>query len=200
MNPRFAAIANEKTVHISSNMTLRLQLQQDDVMLWLRYRGMIFSPSSRPDILDVWRHVEGDSALITNRAEDLPDWFTLHPTECANQLAYARMASLAAGESVEDPVEGPHIWRVLPEDRLVWSGPPRNDSGDADDWLQIFTFADNAVVIGGPLVMHNDGPLFGMPIGSQSQVQLRRGTLGMAAAQLLGMPNSMSADGSWSLG
>ena len=44
-----------------------------------------------------WSRRSGDFVTITNRIPDMPKWFTLHPTEACNSLAYAMVDKRKAG-------------------------------------------------------------------------------------------------------
>ena len=62
----------------------------------------------------------GAFVTITNRWQDFPAWFDLHPTEVTNSLMGWMRSRIEARDYPEEPIEGPNIWRVQGGDRIVW--------------------------------------------------------------------------------
>ena len=48
-------------------------------------------------VIDLWELGEGNSVTITNRPEDLPEWFELHPTETSGSLVYKMLRRINEG-------------------------------------------------------------------------------------------------------
>ncbi len=72
-------------------MTLRWPCRRGDFFLWLGYPN-IFSGPEAIQCYDFWEMRDGQHVTITNRLEDLPLWFRLHPTEVCDSFVHAIMA------------------------------------------------------------------------------------------------------------
>lgn len=90
---------------------------------WVRCKGLFAPPGQQFGVRDVWQMKDGDYLTITNRWQDLPPWFDLHPLECSGALCDWMQKKLREGYEPEEPVEGPNIWRLSAGDRLAWVGP-----------------------------------------------------------------------------
>ena len=55
---------------------------------------------------------------------------------------------LEAGYKPNDIVDNSHIWRVFAGDRLVWVGKQRSGMECDNGVLSIFTFNENAAIVG----------------------------------------------------
>jgi hypothetical protein len=81
---------------------------------------------------------DGYHVTITNRREDLPAWFGLHPTEVCNRRALKMAARIEAGDQYpEKPLDGPNLWRLKSGDRLAWIGAERPERRSVDGILAI---------------------------------------------------------------
>lgn len=103
--------------------TLIWPCRRADFFMWLRWTDLFSDPQLK--IMDMWQTRDGDVVLITNRLEDLPVWFELHPTEVCGRLVERMMEKIQAGEYPNRPMKGPNLWRLRPGDRLVWIGESR---------------------------------------------------------------------------
>lgn len=92
-----------------------------------------------------------EKSLLTNRVEDLPNWFQLYPTEVCNILAYKILDKFNNGEYPEQPIDGPNIWRVRSSDRVIWIGDERPDIESYDGLLKIFDISECCLLIGDPM-------------------------------------------------
>jgi hypothetical protein len=82
---------------LERDTTFRRSPNAGDFLLWVRCANSLCNPPEFV-VVDFWEFREGDSLLITNREEDYP-------------------------VPLEDMEEGgPSLWKVLPGDRIAWSG------------------------------------------------------------------------------
>jgi hypothetical protein len=160
--------------------------------------------SDQPDlrILDGWNIGEGDFLTISNRIEDLPPWFELHPTEVTGLAAFKMKKKLEAGYVWGEPVDGPNLWRVLPGDRIAWAGAHRRDMKSIGGVLSLLEFRKCALVIG-----ESNGPgadLFlsdKWPEGTLPPERVALGRAAVAAVRKLGLPREGPAlDEAWGIG
>lgn len=131
-----------------SDMTRRWSCRKGDFLAWFRWKNIFADPKNGVDILDVWEMRSGDFVTITNRMDDLPSWFELHPTEVCNRLAYEMMEKLNKGYRPGEIVDGPNLWRVRAGDRLAWLGEPRTGMQSCGSVLVILDFAQSALAVG----------------------------------------------------
>jgi len=116
------------------------------MLIWFRFTN-IFSKESL-SILDVWQLKDGDYATLTNRWEDIPSWFELHPTEALNTNSYKMMMKLEDGYKPKQIMDGPNIWRINAGDTIVWLGKTRSDMKSEDGILNTIKFNSNALLLG----------------------------------------------------
>jgi hypothetical protein len=83
---------------LNENMTLRWLLQDQDVIMQVRYRSMF---DTDPDIIDIWQAKDRDQLLITNRKCDDP-------------------SDLAKDKSINGYIS--EVIDIYPGDRIVWVG------------------------------------------------------------------------------
>jgi hypothetical protein len=103
-------------------------------------------PSKSVLIRDIWEMREGNQVTITNRYEDIPGWFTLHPLEVCNRFIQPMQKLLDSGYDPPDPLEGANIWRLKAGDRLAWVG--KLGPGSPQKGPIIVDFKECALVIG----------------------------------------------------
>lgn len=127
--------------------TKRLSFRNNDLLIHLRFETVF---DTTPSLIDIWQLTNGQFATITNRVEDLPDWFQLHPSEACNSLAYKMLDQFNKADYPSQPIEGPNIWRARKGDSIVWLGDSRSDIESYQGILKIFTFSECALVIGEP--------------------------------------------------
>lgn len=133
------------------NSTLRLSCRKGDYLMWCSKRGGIFGKRDNYNI-DVWQLKDGDCVTITNRQCDLPDWFELHFREVRNRLALRMKEKMEMDKGYwpDKYAESSNLWKVMAGDRLIWTGKKREGIEYEDGVLGIFTFSENAAVIGEP--------------------------------------------------
>ena len=137
-------------------MTLRWSCRCGDFIFWFSWKNLFADPEHGLAINDVWEMRDGDFVSITNRIEDIPEWFHLHPTEVCNSLANRMLEKLQKGYKPEDPLDGPNIWRPKSGDRMAWVGKPRSGIPAKGPVLSIIDFMDCALVLG----ENNQNPSF----------------------------------------
>ena len=93
--------------------------------MWLGYRGM-FADTDALQCYDFWEMRSGYHVTVTNRLEELPRGFSLHPTEVCDSFAYKLLVQFDKGEYPEEPVDGPNLWRLKSGRSLGlgWGGSP----------------------------------------------------------------------------
>lgn len=112
----------------SSDTTLMWPCRRGDYVLWFTCGSIFADPEHGLRIKDIWEMKDGDFLTITNRIEDIPEWFSFHPTEVCNSIGYRMLEKFNNDDYPEEPIEGPNIWRLKTGDRLAWLGKPRSDS------------------------------------------------------------------------
>jgi hypothetical protein len=129
-------------------MTVRWSCRRGDHVFWLSWKSILVDPEVGVTVRDYWEMKDGDFLTITNRLEDMPPWFALHPTEVCNRLAYQLSEKVRRGEYPEEPIEAPNIWRPKAGDRLVWTRQPRAGFRSQDPIVSAMAFRESALVIG----------------------------------------------------
>ena len=181
--------------------TIRLSCRTGDYLLWCRYKGGFSQKNDQYEINDIWQLSDGDFITITNRGIDLPSWFELHPLEVSNSLIYWMQRKLEAGYKPNDIVDNSHIWRVFAGDRLVWVGKQRSEVECDNGVLSIFTFNENAAIVGESYMNCGDVSHFGeFDQERQSEEDIILCRTGWNAILKLGSPRSASANGEWKIG
>jgi hypothetical protein len=137
----------DNLIHFSADMTLHWSFSESDLLVWMRWEN-IFTERT-VEIVNVWEMRDGDHVTITNRIEDLPIWFKLHPSEASGIMSNKMLALLDKGYQVPpNPLAGPNIWRPASGDRLVWMGQTRNAQKNENGILSIISFDQCALVLG----------------------------------------------------
>jgi len=139
---------NTSTDDFQSDMTIRWSCRTGDFIFWFAWKSIFADVDQSITIRDIWEMKDGDFVTITNRIEDLPEWFALHPTEVCNTLVYQTIDAFNRGEYPDEPIEGPNIWRLKAGDRLVWATSPGKYSSRERSNLSILSFRTSALVIG----------------------------------------------------
>lgn len=131
-----------------SDTTLRWSCRKGDLIVWYRWTNVFAEPENGLNILDFWQMRSGDFVMLTNRIDDLPPWFELHPTEVCNQLAYQMMEKLENGYEPGEVMEGPNLWRVRAGDRLAWIRAPKDYFDGGWSLLALLDFSESALAVG----------------------------------------------------
>jgi hypothetical protein len=167
----------------------------------MRWTDILAAPDRGLAVVDLWEMRDGDHALITNRMEDLPVWFELHPTEVCGRLAYKMMSKLESGWEPGEILDGPNIWRVMAGDRLVWIGESRPDREPCDHVLVIVDFSRCALAVGESVrpASLEEALRFGSLSTSEPKLEdIVRCRAGVRAVRNLGVPRTFTE--TWALG
>ncbi len=135
-----------KTVRFDRAMTERWEAVYGDILIWFRCGG--FRQLEDWTVVDLWELKDGHSVTITNRPEDLPERFELHPTETSGSLAREMLKRLNEGYQPGEIMDGPNLWRVMAGDRLAWIGASRTGLESIGGILTIVDFRCCALVVG----------------------------------------------------
>jgi hypothetical protein len=179
--------------------TMRWSPRAGDYIMWTRCTDLFAQGESAFRILDFWEIRDGDAVTMTNRMEDLPAWFELHPTEARGVLAYAVLARLEGGWAPGEPLDGPNLWRAQCGDRLVWVDPSAAREGE-DAVRALVNFRESALVFGESTTATDWTMLFGAPSTERASPEVAAAMRsGFLAAVQLGLPRSVDT-GDWGLG
>ena len=122
----------------------------------------MFAPPERAyEVKDIWRLKDGDFVTLTNRVQDCPTGFDLHPLEVSGSLVPWMLKRVADGYKPDEPTEGPNLWKVLAGDRIAWVGPPRAGLTAVSGILEVVTFRRDSLVYGEPIDWSPGWPTFG---------------------------------------
>lgn len=144
----YIILRGELTMPVAFNKdtSMRFSFRSGDKLIWFRFKN-IFATESLT-IVDLWKLSDGDHALLTNRWEDIPSWFELHPTEVQNSFAYKMIEKLNNSYKPGEIMDGPNIWRVNAGDTIVWLGKSRSDIQAIEGVLSVIKFNCNALLLG----------------------------------------------------
>src|SRR4051794_32471978 len=74
-----------EVIQFTADMTLWWPCRRGDLLLWFRYDNPIGAKNGL-QCYDSWQMRDGSHVRITNRLEDFPSWFQLHPLEISGRL------------------------------------------------------------------------------------------------------------------
>ena len=135
-----------------SDMTLRWSCRRGDFLIWLGWKGLFHlmeeDLSKAVLIRDLWEMQDGDHVTLTNRFEDIPEWFPLHPSEVCDRLIPPMRKMLDQGYKSLYPLECANVWRIKAGDRLAWVGKPRPGVSHSGPVLSVVDFRECALIIG----------------------------------------------------
>lgn len=106
--------------YFNRNSTVRWSCRKDDIILWFSYKGIRGDAKNNLELKDIWSLKDGDFLTITNRFEDIPQWFEFYPFEVKSSFAYKLLPEFNKGNYAKEPIDGPNIWRPKSGDYLVW--------------------------------------------------------------------------------
>jgi hypothetical protein len=180
-------------------MTLRWPCRGGDFLLWFGYRG-VFSGPDAIQCQDLWEMRNGHHVTITNRLEDLPPWFRLHPTEVCGSFVYKLMPRVEQGDYPSEPMNSPNLWRLKVCDRVAWVGADRPDRLSVNGILGILDCRDSALAVGEAYwesVQSFAG--FGEPTTEEMKPEdVARCQAALVAVKKLGVPRAWEPE--WKLG
>lgn len=175
--------------------TERLSCRKGEFLIWLQWPDLF---AAKHEVMDFWRLSDGDYVLITNRIEDIPPWFEIHPLETSGIIALKMTERLESEYRPSDPMDGPNMWKVLAGDRIVWIQVSQN-AGVDENIRKIFEFEQNVLVVGNPDRTHD---LFNFdPVCTHATDEMASAfRLGINTATGFGSPRTLAADRQWRLG
>jgi hypothetical protein len=142
-----AGSGEQQMVKLIKDTTLRWSCRRGDYVLWLQFTDPIAEQSL--GMVDLGEMRDGDFVTNTNRPDDLPASFELHPTEVRNALAYQMAAKLEKGyQPPDEPADGPNIWRLKSGDRMAWVGNSRPGQEAVDGILAILDCRECCLAFG----------------------------------------------------
>lgn len=183
---------------IRSNFTTRLSCRKGDILFLLNLTGLLSPENDSMALTDYWRFNDGDFVTITNRIEDLPAWFELHPSEVSGKYARWMMKKLNDGYQPGEKVTAPNLWRIRAGDRLVWIGPKRTNITSELDVLMILECNNDSLVIGENKEQTIEA-LFFSDMGVMSEKEKEIFRVGHKYVLSKGFPRVAACD-SWSIG
>ena len=175
------------------NFTARWTSQRGDYLLWLRRGNPLEGRREEPTVLDVWSICNDALVTITNRWQDFPPWFDLHPLEVSGQFVPWMKERMEARDYPAEPIDGPNIWRVKGGDRVVWVGLSRSGQTCVEGVLGIVDCRAAVAVLG-----HDPDSPFPFMNFEQSPEAVALCTAGLQAERSLGFPRVY--DFEWRLG
>lgn len=186
-------------INFMRDMTLRLSCRAGDFLLWLGYRD-ILSGHDAIQCFDLWEMRDGYHLMVTNRLDDLPPWFRLHPTEVCGDFVYKMMDKVEKGDYPSEPMDGPNLWRLQSGDRVAWVGAERPDRRPVNGILAILDCRESALAVGAAAwdsVQEFAG--FGAPRSAKMKpIDLARCQAAINAVKKLGLPREWAPE--WRLG
>jgi hypothetical protein len=144
---RHSDVMPPQMLEFRRDMTLRWPCRRGDFILWFRFDDILSGPEGLK-CRDFWEMRDGYHVTLTNRLEDMPPWFKLHPTEICDSFLDKLRTQIEKGDYPPMPLDGPNLWRMKTGDRLAWVGADRPDRASVDGILAIVDFRDCALVIG----------------------------------------------------
>lgn len=181
------------------DMTLRWQCRKGDFLLWLGYRDLLSGPEGM-ECHDLWEMGDGYHVTITNRIEDLPPWFRLHPSETRDSFVFELYERVKRGDYPRAPLDGPNLWRLRCGDRVAWAGAGRPERRSADGIIGIVDCCECALLIG---EVDRGGPERYAGFGCPSTPEMKPADLKMCRAAVeavkgMGLPRTYGRE--WRLG
>ena len=172
-------------ISFASDTTLRWACRAGDYVLWARFQGMFSREGEEYQIADLWELRDGNFVTITNRHQDLPEGFDLHPLEVSGSYVRWMMKRLDDGDEPQEPIDGQNIWRVFAGDKLLWVGNRRGTEHSDNGVLGLLEFRTNALIYGDRLIFP------GNTLCSEALKVIRFPQKEPSFAMLVGLPSSV---------
>jgi hypothetical protein len=96
----------------------------------------------------LWQMKDGDYLTITNRTQDMPGYFSLHPTEVCNSLAYRVLEQYNKTKLPARPISAPMLLRPKTADRLLQARLLSTESPWGCDFVAALALRNSALVVG----------------------------------------------------
>jgi hypothetical protein len=191
----FSSYTADLVVRFGMDTTTRLSFRKGDFLLHIRYNNMY---SDSLSIIDVWELNDRQFATVTNRYEDLPEWFQLHPTEVCGILVDLLLDKFNRGDYPAKPIDGPNVWRIKSGDYLIWLGASRSDMSSNEGILKIYSFSQNALLVGEPVPSKIEQLLqFGALTNEYDDEKVNQSRNAINIVKQLGKPRRVNID--WQL-
>src|SRR5262249_1730486 len=185
----------------TSGMTMRWACQGGDYLVWGRFQGIMAPSGKEYRLAALWVLRDGDSVLLSNRIDDLPSWFSLHPLEVSGTLVGWMQQKLVDGYKPDAPVEGPTVWRVVAGDRVGWVGSPSAGVDVVDGVVAVMEFRNNALVcVESADITDVRSATRGFTVAQPSPEAVALCNAGWRAVRAGGLPRVASADNQWCIG
>ena len=141
-----------KIISISENTTKIIACRKGDIFTWVYDRSDMWSTQTKYYPADYWIAENGDNVLLTNRIDDVPEWFPLsHSMVCGRDNVNKMLEKLNKGyepNKLGIEVESlPEVWQVNVYHYIIWYGESRPDISAENGILGIFRFETGALVI-----------------------------------------------------
>jgi len=137
---------------IPSDTTKILPCRKGDILAWVQDSSSIWTSQSKYEILDLWVMNDGATVLLSNRFEDIPEWFPLTPTmvgglrNCRKMVEKLNSGYVPNSYGLDiDSLE--NSWKVNVWNYVIWSGENRPDITDCKGILGIFRFETGSLVL-----------------------------------------------------
>jgi hypothetical protein len=182
---------------LTSDQTVLWPGRAGDLVIWFRWPGLFVEKAVQVKPIDFWELRDGDRVMLTARWEDLPEPLRSSPVRPLDTLSESGVVLRSLRPQTAKPVEGPHIWRPVVGDRILWTGN-RPSSGAVV--LGAVECVCGAIVLGEPRDGDRITPTFGAPQGDEASESCK--ALFAAAHRTLaeaGLPRTLS-DGPWRFG
>jgi len=121
--------------------TLHWPCRKGDYILWVRWG--LFDEAAK--MLDIWEMRNGNLVTLSNRVDDFPAWFEIHPLE---RLYDYLKDDPQINNYADEVMEGPNIWRIQTGDRLIWLGESRPGFQSINGIISILDFNSCALCVG----------------------------------------------------
>jgi len=187
--------------HFSYQATLKWLCLKGDYVFWFSWTNIFADPQYAIKVKDLWEIKEGDFLTITNRVEDIPEWFSFHPTEVRDGLAYKLLEKFNQGDFPEEPIEGNNIWRLKTGDRMVWLRKIPSTGATKVSVISALNFRENALVIGENVHTKSIDQIIGFGLLNKHKQTVEDIELARKAVDFvrqMGTPNEYSEE--WSIG
>jgi hypothetical protein len=194
-----SASPHPNLVRFGRDTTLRWPMRGGDFLLWFDFPSPFLQPE-KIRCRDFWEMRDGQHILITNRWEDLPPWFELHPTEAVDSFVWKLCPDGGTIPDPGPPMQGPNLWRLQEGDRLVWLGDSRPDRESYDGILAVLDPTTCVLVVGlGEFDSLEEYAAFGAPTTKERQARdAERFRAARDLVSKLGSPRTRSFG--WALG
>lgn len=181
---------------LSANQTLLWPTRAGDLAVWFRWPGVLAMKAEDTRPIDFWELHDGDQIMLTTRSQDLPEPLRSAPTRSVDPDTEAEAVLRSLRGSQELP-EGPHIWRPVAGDRIIWAGTRRDGPPVIIDAVECDTCA---LVLGQPRNGDWMNPPFGTPHDEKPSDASRRIFVVAHRAFAEAGPSRTISVGGWRLG